>query len=273
MSDPPQGPVSVCPRCGGACAGQVWCQQCGLNLRARLAPQSGTETSGQSPAAPTEANEPPAAPPPRSWSTPPPTPFARAWERLTRTVDPMVAAAIAVGIALIAVVALVAVATKGGGKSPQQLPGVADVSTLPTETTSTETTPTETTATETTTTPSVESSQVEQVLGEYTQDYSNEDLEAFKGLFAGTLERRDGNKAPEDLEAALATYQRQFGELQKPSYTLSSESVQPGTGEASATARYSISSQNGTVTGTIAFHLIEQEGKLLIDKLTVTPSK
>jgi hypothetical protein len=281
MSDSPQQPISVCPRCGASCAGQAWCQKCGLNLRIPVA--RGASGAGATPTSDADpATEPLPVQPPRTWSPPPPNPLAQAWERVTQRVDPMLAVA-AGAIGLIAVVALVVVLTKGGGKpsgqlAGLQLPGVTDTEAVPTETTPTDTT-TETTSTETTTTdstattPAVESSQVEQVLGEYTQDYSEENLEAFKGLFASTLERRDAGSAPEDLEAALATYQRQFGELSKPTYRLSSENVQPGNGEANATADYSISSQKGTVTGSIAFHFVEQEGKLLIDKLSITPSK
>jgi hypothetical protein len=198
----------------------------------------------------------------------PSTPFARAWERVTRTTDPMVLTGAAVAIAVVAVVIVVVVTSKGHGGS-SQLPGVAAASTIPTETTPTESTPTETTAT----TPTVESSQVEHVLGEYKQDYSNENIEGLKGLFAEGLERHDGSKAPEDLAAAVATYEHQFGELKNPTYSLSETHVEPGSGEASATARYSITSQNGTVTGSITFHLSEQNEKLLIDKLTIEPSK
>ncbi|HEX5308050.1 MAG TPA: hypothetical protein VFW38_03110 [Solirubrobacteraceae bacterium] len=168
-------------------------------------------------------------------------------------------------------IALVVVASKAGGKPSNQLPGVPAFAATQTESTPADEA-TESTPADTSTTATIEAPQVEQVLNEYTQDYSNEDLEALKGLFTGTLERHDGNKASEDLDAAIATYEHQFGELQNPNYTLSSERVQPGSGEASAIARYSISSQNGTVTGSITFHLIEQEEKLLIDKLTIEPS-
>jgi hypothetical protein len=217
-----------------------------------------------------------APPPPEAPGWLPSTPstsFARAWERATRTTDPMVLTGAAVAIAVVAVIVAIVIATKGHGGSGQ-LPGVAAASTVSAETTPTEPTPTESTPTETTaTTPTVESSQVEQVLGEYKQDYSNEDVEGLKGLFAEGLERHDGSKAPEDLAAALATYEHQFGELKKPTYSLSETNVEPGSGEASATARYSITSQNGTVTGSIVFHVVEQAEKLLIDKLTIEPSQ
>jgi hypothetical protein len=202
---------------------------------------------------------------------PPSTPFARAWERATRTTDPMVLTGAAMAIAVVAVIVAIVVATKGHGGSGQ-LPGVAAAGAISAETTPAESMPTETTPTETTTS-TVESSQVERTLGEYTQAYSNEDIEGLKGLFAEGLKRHDGSKAPEDLATALATYEHQFGELQKPTYSLSETSVEPGSGEASATARYTISSQNGTVTGSITFHFVEQEEKLLIDKLTIEPSR
>ncbi len=207
----------------------------------------------------------------RSEAPLPLTPFARAWERVTHTTDPMVVTGVAVVIAVVAVVVAIVVATKGhGGGQPS---GVAAASTIPMESTPVEPTPTEPTPTETTaTTPTVEAPEVEQVLGEYTQDYSTEDIAGLKSLFAENLERHDGSRAPENLTAAVATYEHQFGELQKPTYSLSEMSVEPGSAEASATARYSITSQNGTVTGSITFHLVEQNEKLLIDKLTIEPS-
>jgi hypothetical protein len=176
----------------------------------------------------------------------------------------MVLVGVAAAIAVVAVIVAVVVVSKGhGGGQPS---GVATASTI---STSPETTPTETTPTA----PTVEAPQVEQVLSEYTQDYSNEDIESLKGLFAENLERHDGTNAPEDLAAAVATYAHQFGELQKPTYSLSETSVEPGSGEATATAQYSITSQNGTVTGSITFHLVEQAERLLIDNLTITPSQ
>jgi hypothetical protein len=188
----------------------------------------------------------------------------------------MVLTGIAMAIAVVAVIVAIVVASKdhGGSQPPGLAPASAFSATTPTESTATESTPTESTPTETTTTtPTVESSQVEQVLGEYKQDYSSEDLEGLKDLFSESLERHDGSKAPEDLAAALATYEHQFGELKKPTYSLSETNVEPGSGEASATAHYSIASQNGKVTGSITFHLVEQDEKLLIDKLTIEPSQ
>ncbi len=119
----------------------------------------------------------------------------------------------------------------------------------------------------------VSSSSVEQVLSEYQADYSGENAEALRGLFSEQLTRQDGSKPTEDLAEAMKTYEKQFSELTEPRYTLSNIKVEPGTGEATAGANYSISSQNGTVTGSIGFHLVESEGRLQIDSIQVTPSK
>jgi hypothetical protein len=179
----------------------------------------------------------------------------------------------AAAVAVVAVIVAVVFATKGGASSPgpglEAAASTAASDVAPTESTPAASTPTETTAT----TPSVESSQVEQVLNEYQQSYSAENIDGLKAIFAEGLERRDGNRAPENQAAALATYEHQFSQLKNPTYSLSETNVQPGTGEATATARYSISSQNGTVTGSITFHLVEQGEKLLIDKLSISPSK
>jgi len=209
--------------------------------------------------------------PKAAWRSPGPlaplprTPFARVWERVTRTIDPKVLAGAAVAVAVAALIVAIVLATKGGGGHPVD---VAIANTAPTEVAQPETTPAETPTPAT-----VESSQVEHVLSEYREDYSNEDLEGLKSLFAEVLERHDASKAPENLDAALATYKRQFSELQQPTYSLSEISVEPGSGEANATAQYSISSQNGTVTGSISYHLVEQDERLLIDRLRIEPSQ
>lgn len=185
----------------------------------------------------------------------------------------MVVTSSAVAIALVAVIVAIVFATKGGG-SNNNLSGVGLPSTIASETSPQEFSPTESTPTETTaTTPTtVESSQVEAVLNEYTLDYSKENAEGLRGLFAEDLERHDGSRAPEDLAAAVATYEHQFSELHEPQYSLTETNVEPGSGEATASAHYSITSQNGTVTGVITFHLVEQEEKLLIDRLEIEPS-
>jgi SnoaL-like protein len=206
-------------------------------------------------------------PPPRSPAPQPPAPFVRAWRHVVRNTDPRVLTSVAVGIAVVAVVVAVVFIAKGSG-SGDRLAGVAPANANATETAAVESSPTETTPSPAT----VEAPQVEQLLDEYTQAYSAEDIEGMKNLFAESLERHDGSRSPEDLSAAIATYEKQFGELEKPSYSLSETSVEPGAGEATATSQYSITSQNGTVTGSITFHFTELEEKLLIDRLTIEPA-
>lgn len=273
MTDSGQTSPVECPRCNAPVAGHLWCQKCGLNLR-----PSSANTQRATPPSPERQLSTPAGPP-----TPPAAghrmlgggtavpavqlprpPIRRAWERATRTIDSRALTAAAVAVAVAAVVVAIVFATKGGGSPPA---GVANASTIATAPAPAESTPTEATA------PTVESSQVESLLTEYRQAYSDENLEVLKGLFAESLQRHDGSSAPEDLSAALATYERQFSELRHPRYSLSEINVEPGTGEASARAQYSISSQNGTVTGTINYHLVEQEGRLLIDRLGIEPSQ
>lgn len=185
----------------------------------------------------------------------------------------MVITGSAVAVALVAVIVAIVLATKGGGTNNQPFAAVGANTTAneapPPEYSTTESTPTEPT---TTTPATVEPSQVEGVLNQYTQDYSNENAEGLRSLFAEDLERHDGTHASEDLGAAVATYEHQFSELHEPSYSLSETHVEPGSGEATARASYSISSQNGTVTGQITFHLVEQDEKLLIDRLEIEPS-
>jgi hypothetical protein len=164
--------------------------------------------------------------------------------------------------ALVAGVVLAIVFATKGGRHPV---GVATASTFAPSPTQTESTPT-------TTAPTVEAPAVEQVLAEYREAYSAESIGGMRNLFAEDLERHDGDKSPEDLSAALATYERQFSELRNPRYSLSGISVEPGADEATATAQYSISSQNGRVGGSITYHLVEQNERLLIDKLRIEPS-
>ncbi|MFI4990843.1 MAG: hypothetical protein ACHQHO_08015 [Solirubrobacterales bacterium] len=200
----------------------------------------------------------------------PASPFAPAvglWRRVTRSADSAVLTILVVAIAVAAAIVTVVFVTKGGGDG--RVSGAAAGGPLAAEATSTDSA----SAGASVAAPTVESSQVEQVLGEYQRDYSSEDAAGLGALFAEDLERRDGSRAPEDRAASLATYEHQFSELEHPTYSLSGISVEPGPGDAGATARYSISSQNGTVTGSITYHLVEQGEKLLIDKLTIEPSQ
>ncbi len=192
----------------------------------------------------------------------PTSPLRRAWQRATATPDAKILTGVAATALVAGVVLAIVFATKGG-RHPV---GVATASTFAPSPTQTEPTPTKTTG------PTVEAPAVEQVLTEYREAYSAENIEGMRNLFAEDLERHDGDKPPEDLSAALATYERQFSELRNPRYSLSEISVQPGADEATATAHYSISSQNGRVGGSITYHLVEQTERLLIDKLRIEPS-
>jgi hypothetical protein len=169
---------------------------------------------------------------------------------------------IAIAAVVVAVIVLLVVRLGKGGGSPTPTTPQAFLQTTPT-------TPEQATPEQA----PVSASSVEQVLSEYQEDYSSEDADGLRGLFSEQLARTDGSKPTEDLTQAIHTYEKQFSQLKEPSYSLSNIKVEPGTAEATAGADYSITSQNGTVKGAISFHLIEQENRLLIDSITVTPSK
>lgn len=124
-------------------------------------------------------------------------------------------------------------------------------------------------------TAAVSSSAVQQVLDEYQAAYSSENIEALKGLLAQTLVRENGNDPRESAQQAVATYEQQFSELSNPEYRLSGVKIEPGQGEASAGAVYTITSDNNSVptTGSIGFHLIANGEQLLIDNITIEPAR
>jgi hypothetical protein len=207
------------------------------------------------------------------------------WDSVPGRPNPALKAA---GVTLVAVAVVIGAfaATASGGSSPTPPSFVPPVPTpeptesTPTTTESTPTTPesTESTSTtpgstSTTTGSTVASSAVQQVLNEYESDYSGENIEGLKTVFSSDLVRQDGSHAPEGLSQALETYQHQFDELKNPSYSLSGVSIQPGSGEATASGQFTITDQNGTVTGSITFHMVEESERLLIDKLTITHSQ
>jgi hypothetical protein len=242
-----------CKRCGLNAPHAAWCPRCGLSLRHKESAQ---------------ASLPPIQP-----GVTPPLP-GLLWDRVPGQPHPALKAG---GGALLAFVVLVvaAAAANGGGSSiPAQFTSPAASESFPTETEPVEEQPvvtsptTESTPTEAAST--VEPYAVEGVLDEYSSYYSAENVEGLKGLFSPNLVRRDRNKAPETLSQALKTYKKQFGELDGPEYALSEVNVEPGEGEASATAHYSITSQNGTVGGSIEFHLVEEQNRLVIEGLTIS---
>jgi hypothetical protein len=178
----------------------------------------------------------------------------------------MLTAALAALIAIGAVVVAVVTSTSGGGA---RTAGFA----TPAPTASGNLTTTASESVTTFTANPVESATVQQVLNEYESDYSNENIEGLEGLFSQTLTRRDGTDPSENLAQAIQTYKKQFSELVNPSYTLSNVYITPGTGQATASATYGITSQNGTVTGTIDFHMTEEEPQQVrIDELTIAPA-
>lgn len=264
MSDPTAPTEIECPRCRTKSRGAAWCPQCALNLR-----RAG---EGSAPEAQLEETVRPRMP-------------GLLWDTVPGRPSPWVKVA-GVVVAFVAVLVVAAIAnSSGGGSQPPVYPasfvqsGAAQETSTPEETpstpestdsTSTETgTNSEATSTEAT----IEPSAVQQVLNEYESAYSSENIEGLNNLFSPNLEREDGTSAAEDLSQALATYRKQFSELRNPQYTLSEVNIQPAVGEATATANFSITSQNGTVGGSITFHLTGQEGKLLIDKLTIEHSR
>jgi hypothetical protein len=119
--------------------------------------------------------------------------------------------------------------------------------------------------------PSITSEDVQPLLKRYEAAYSVENITQLEALFAPSLTRHNGTHAAEDREEALASYRTQFGQLHHPAYSLSSVQITPGTGEATANASYSITSQNGTVGGTIAFHVVPNGSGLAIDQITIHP--
>jgi hypothetical protein len=112
---------------------------------------------------------------------------------------------------------------------------------------------------------------VQHLLSQYESAYDAESTTQLGALFAPALMRRDATRPAENREEALATYRTQFSQLQNPSYSLSAVQIMPGAGEATASATYSITSQNGTVTGAITFHVVPNGGGLGIDQITIRP--
>jgi hypothetical protein len=267
-----------CPRCGTRSAGAPWCTKCGRRLSGAAsgddaatpiaaafaqtdartpAPEPTTRMQAEARAEhPTISMKAESGPPPPAMVAYP----ASAWEEPPDRRNLYIALA---AVAIVVIVLLVVLLGRGGG-SPS--PSIAPESLVQ------PVTPEQTTPTTSEQTP-VSAASVESLLTEYESDYSGENAQGLRGLFSEDLTRKDGSKPPEDLEEAINTYEKQFSELKEPSYTLSNIEVQPATAEATAKAAYSITSQNGRVGGAISFHLVEQEQRLLIDSITVTPSK
>jgi hypothetical protein len=108
------------------------------------------------------------------------------------------------------------------------------------------------------------------VLQAYVNAYSSEDTIGLRSLFADDLVRTNGSDAPENLAQALDTYRLQFAGLSNPLYRLSGVSYDAV--RATAAGIYSISSDSGTVGGSIRFHFVRVGTGLLIDAISIQPS-
>jgi hypothetical protein len=166
-------------------------------------------------------------------------------------------------VVLIAVAAVVAISQVGVEKSQATSKGRGP-SAISTPSTETATTTSSTAA-------SVTTEDVQHLLSKYEAAYSSESTTELEAFFAPGLTRQNGTHAVENREESLATYRKQFSELQHPTYSLSGMSITPGNGEASASGSYSITSQYGTVSGTITFHVVPNGGGQAIDKITIQP--
>jgi hypothetical protein len=123
--------------------------------------------------------------------------------------------------------------------------------------------------------PLVTRDQVQSVLQQYANDYSNEDLSALGSLFAPNLNRTDATGNPPNVtttrSAALDIYRQQFAMLTNPRYSLNGVTVAQGHGEATAQGGYVITADNTSSpsNGSIRFHLSDVNGTLMIDAITL----
>jgi hypothetical protein len=114
--------------------------------------------------------------------------------------------------------------------------------------------------------------EVRTVLDLYSSAYEAEDPASLSALFAPGFVRHSVGEAPQSRGGALAVYRKQFAQLEAPAYVLSHLALRDATSDgATIEARYSITSQNGTVHGSITFELVRQGGELLISRLDVVP--
>src|SRR4051794_21867683 len=243
---------TTCPRCGEPSGGVVWCAGCGLNLRIKeQEPADGEQPLAQ----PTRAR-------PQPWP-------AMADELGSRPARRVVVATCA-GVAVLAAVVLLVVALAGSGSTTSARPApaaprsavdrgtVADATTIADDTGDVAPTPAE--------------GEVLDVLDRYARAYSDEDTGRLARVFTSDLVRTDGSDTPVEGTAVLGVYQSQFDRLTDPDYALSDVTTTVDVGQASASARYAIASQETSATGAIAFHLVETADGLLIDQITTEPS-
>jgi hypothetical protein len=118
-------------------------------------------------------------------------------------------------------------------------------------------------------TPLLGTQEVEHVLAEYSAAYSAENYQQLATLLSPTLVRRNGTDRPEDRVQAIKTYRDQFSQLRNPRYTLSNMRVVAGHGQATITANYAITSQNGTIRSPITFHVVSEGTGVEIDRISI----
>jgi hypothetical protein len=206
--------------------------------------------------APTPRAEPPRRPPPAASPPPPPPPGASGGNRRTAlfVTGAVVATLLVVGGAL-------AAAGLFSGDDEKKAPTRRAETPAPSPAPAGE----EPAAAPTT-------AEVKDLLATYTERYGAEDADGLGELFTADLVRSSKGEASEDKEEALATYREQFSSLSGPVYTLSGLRLSTGPGEATARGRYRISSSAGTTDGAIAFHLVREADRLLIDRIDIVPA-
>jgi hypothetical protein len=188
-----------------------------------------------------------------------PTPAARAW-RATATATTAAGALIAI---IIVLATLIPANTTASTNLIAEQVGTAEAASSPGE--DADASGADTNAEQD---PHTTSAAVKKVLARYRADFSNERIGGLEGLFAPGLLRRNGPGPVEGRAKALHTYRTQFSQLRHPRYTLSNIRVRQEQEGATATANYQITSQNGTVGGTIRFDL---NGAGEIKRITVHP--
>jgi cytoskeletal protein RodZ len=231
---------NVCSRCGAKSQGSAWCPKCGLNLRPRTL---GAPAASERAASANRPDQPPR-------------------EDSSRPKYGLIGGGAA---ALVAVAVVLTIVLSGAAHH-----AAAHAMTSPTPTPP-HTAPTPSPAPSPSSTPSTE--EVQQVLTEYESDYSNEDTRGLEGLFAEDFTRQNGTEPREDREQALATYQRQFEGQTNPVYELSETQITPAPNQAEVGSQYTVTNQAATDTGAIGFHMIVQNGHLLIDAIVTQTSR
>lgn len=109
---------------------------------------------------------------------------------------------------------------------------------------------------------------VRALLESYSDLFEAEDADGMGELFAADAVRSSDGET-ETRAQAIETYRRQFSQLTNPTYSLSDLQIGTEPGAATATGRYRIASDSGTVTGNIEFQMAQVDGDLLIQRLEV----